>query len=283
MFPLSMDALTMFYNVPDMCGCTNSSKSKHASCHNNVSYVYQYQNGRLKYSCGIFGHIDSIITSIQINDHVNIFKKLRGNQFVMTKKNVHCYLVYGYPNLFYGPFTLLQELKRQLHESATKYKLEYQNFMSEFDHSTYTRMIQLSNELRSSFIGDDRTGEDERIIKLQDVNLYLETYLNRKTELMVFYEICVDKFNKMEDEKQKELERKMVMSLVWCDRSKYTECTICISDVTKDNYSDGDNQGGHLDCGHAFHNSCIKPWACMQKNTCPTCRTSVDFKKFITV
>ncbi|XP_044489289.1 E3 ubiquitin-protein ligase MBR2-like [Mangifera indica] len=44
-------------------------------------------------------------------------------------------------------------------------------------------------------------------------------------------------------------------------------CCICQED-----YADGDDLG-MLDCGHDFHNNCIKQWL-MQKNLCPICKTA---------
>lgn len=273
-----MNDITPFYNVPSHCGCVNSSKTKHTHCKNSVALVYQFQSGRLRYSCGIHGHTTSVITSIQTHDYINIYKKINGNNFTLIKKNVHCYLVYTYSRLFYGPFTHVQTLKVQVVETASKYKSEFDKFKDEFDDETHATMVNLSTELRSSFIGDDRTGENARIEQLQYVNLYLENYLNAKNKLMVFYDICEDVYNKLEIEKQIEASKRIVFKLVWSDISIHKECTICLSDVTHDNNC----QGGHLECGHAFHNNCIKPWATMDKNTCPTCRTPVQFKKFIT-
>ncbi|KAJ1397379.1 Zinc finger, RING-type [Sesbania bispinosa] len=44
-------------------------------------------------------------------------------------------------------------------------------------------------------------------------------------------------------------------------------CCVCQED-----YSDGDDIGT-LDCGHDFHNNCIKQWL-MHKNLCPICKTT---------
>lgn len=62
--------------------------------------------------------------------------------------------------------------------------------------------------------------------------------------------------------------------LSWCNDSSHKECTICLTNVSKKN-------GGHVDCGHAFHNKCLKPWIQMKKKSCPTCRSHISPDKFI--
>ena len=51
------------------------------------------------------------------------------------------------------------------------------------------------------------------------------------------------------------------------------ECSICMEDITPTN-------GGYMDCGHPFHNHCIKQWFDEIKVTCPMCRTKTYPVKF---
>ena len=51
------------------------------------------------------------------------------------------------------------------------------------------------------------------------------------------------------------------------------DCSICLNDVL-----DGD--GGHLTCGHFFHNDCMKKWVITNNFSCPNCRALVDIRKY---
>jgi hypothetical protein len=66
-----------------------------------------------------------------------------------------------------------------------------------------------------------------------------------------------------------------------CFKLKWTEslihsakdCSICLNDVLS-----GD--GGHLTCGHFFHNDCMKKWVITNHLSCPNCRALVDIRKY---
>lgn len=51
------------------------------------------------------------------------------------------------------------------------------------------------------------------------------------------------------------------------------ECTICLDSLEKN------NSVATLECGHEFHNCCIKDWMKIKK-TCPICRKKIKIKKF---
>ncbi|KAJ0011053.1 hypothetical protein Pint_33928 [Pistacia integerrima] len=63
------------------------------------------------------------------------------------------------------------------------------------------------------------------------------------------------------------MKQKKYMSIAIEVPSDQEPCCIC-----QEEYADGDDLG-MLDCGHDFHNNCIKQWL-MQKNLCPICKTT---------
>lgn len=65
----------------------------------------------------------------------------------------------------------------------------------------------------------------------------------------------------------------LTFQIPWVIPEDTDECTICFENVNK-------NTGGQIDCGHSFHNDCLRPW--IRKNgSCPNCRDETSFLHFV--
>ncbi|KAL8258003.1 hypothetical protein R6Q59_030044, partial [Mikania micrantha] len=53
-----------------------------------------------------------------------------------------------------------------------------------------------------------------------------------------------------------------------CEHEEADVCSICLDEFEKNNA-----KMGRLDCGHQFHEGCIKHWL-LSKNVCPMCRST---------
>ncbi|KAL8218493.1 hypothetical protein R6Q57_021866 [Mikania cordata] len=53
-----------------------------------------------------------------------------------------------------------------------------------------------------------------------------------------------------------------------CEREEADVCSICLDEFEKNN-----EKMGRLECGHRFHEGCIKRWL-LSKNVCPLCRST---------
>ena len=67
---------------------------------------------------------------------------------------------------------------------------------------------------------------------------------------------------------QKEQEKQQI------EEEQIEECSICLEKLEKN------NSVVILECGHKFHDKCIKNWMKIKK-TCPICRKKIKIKKFI--
>lgn len=94
---------------------------------------------------------------------------------------------------------------------------------------------------------------------------YSKLYNARQKTLKQSYDIYIHGKNAYEEQ--------FVISLAWTNQQR-TSCSICISNVDFSN-------GGHITCGHAFHNKCIPTWISHAHNTCPNCRNQFDTKTFL--
>ncbi|KAD2804500.1 hypothetical protein E3N88_37877 [Mikania micrantha] len=53
-----------------------------------------------------------------------------------------------------------------------------------------------------------------------------------------------------------------------CEHEEADVCSICLDEFEKNN-----EKMGRLECGHRFHEGCIKRWL-LSKNVCPMCRST---------
>ena len=96
------------------------------------------------------------------------------------------------------------------------------------------------------------------------LNIQSFTMLDKKT-LKISHELCIRTKEQYED--------LFHIRLPWTNQ-QHTECSICISNVESFN-------GGHITCGHVFHNNCISNWIKHAHNTCPNCRNQFDENIFL--
>ena len=80
--------MSVYNSIPHQCGCNTASK---APCNNNMKFIYKFNNGHCKFSCGIHAHVNSVYAALDIQDYILFLKKSNNsiNTFdvVMTPKS----------------------------------------------------------------------------------------------------------------------------------------------------------------------------------------------------
>lgn len=254
-------------NTPLHCGCLNSKSAKNKYCRNAVENVYVFQDGRLKYSCNIKSHMRSILGSITTDDVVNVYTRKKNTtteipQYHKSISNFHCFQVLTHSDMFYRPFTQSDALHFNMKEATSNYITHLKRFNKSFPYEEIIKMTQVLKDNTNNEASTDKPSQEH----IDNARKYLFEWTVAKSTLRWFrkeYEDAKSAYKSLE-----------TLVLPWCHSSSHVECTICMSDVSESN-------GGHVECGHAFHNKCLKLWIDKDKNSCPTCRSCISCDKFI--
>ena len=120
--------MSVYNNIPQQCGCNTASK---APCANKIKYIYQFNNGDCKFSCGIHARVNSVYAALNTQDYIMVLKKSSNNSqntFDVLYHNASCFDVHIHPNLFFGPLNIKHTAK----VIAEKFAKEYLNIRTLF-------------------------------------------------------------------------------------------------------------------------------------------------------
>ncbi|XP_044508099.1 E3 ubiquitin-protein ligase MBR2-like [Mangifera indica] len=145
-----------------------------------------------------------------------------------------------------GRHRLISEIRQVLHAMRRGENLRIEDYML-FDPFIYQGLAEMHDRHRDMRLDVDNMSYEE-LLALEERIGNVSTGLSEETILKL-------------------MKQKKYMSIAIEVPLDQEPCCICQED-----YMDGDDLG-MLDCGHDFHNNCIKQWL-MQKNLCPICKTT---------
>ena len=257
------------------CSCSKRNGEK---CGKEVKYKYELINSNekiVKYSCKQVFHRRSIVSELEYDSILNIYRKYSDNYHIVHNNLTCSKCVDLLDTLFYQPHTKKHtlyinyyKLQRKYHKELEKLEILYPRRVVE---KSYGYREKLENEMSVIMIPYVERGDygkykteidlqnavNELNIMLLDEIDYLkgyETYFNHKIKK------SRDKYINAEAEY---IEEFYEVKLVYVNKTE-KQCSICMNDINE-------NNGGFLDCGHCFHNGCLEKWIKIKTN-CPMCR-----------
>jgi hypothetical protein len=230
------------------------------------SYVYDFSNGLLKYSCGLYNHKSSILRTIQLEDEVTILKKSKyiHNKY-MYQTTVTCFDVVNNDEIFFGPLTQKESYVSNYNNLTGEYLRKYKTFNKKYINidTVPSKKEHLMNEYLSAYSADDEFSNTKSLMSLGEniriLNEYLKQHyidMKKLSSLNILCEEARDRYKSL-----------FICVLPLClEDNTLIECSICLIDCTSK------DDAGYLPCGHSFHNHCIHSWIKQNKNSCPNCR-----------
>lgn len=266
------------------CECTTKNDTM---CKRVIAYRIEYvqENGTKTEmtSCGIKCHFDQIVRQIPHDAKVNVFKNNRGTfqQVVFDVDSGDMVNLFDCVrrSVFEGPFTREHTIWRDYKLAKREFKpLQFiMNTRYNVDtiSTSYTKRDELKDAINeimepyqtSNDLGDFDSEEDLQFV----VNDLFAEFNKLNTFLVTYWSFYTDKYKPVSEKFKtaKTIYRKEFHSvqLPWTNEL-HKECCICLSDTCDT------KGGGHLPCGHSFHNKCIQRWIKTKKSSCPMCRAT---------
>lgn len=252
-----MDILSV-RSVPDKCGVILRSNQNN-TCTCRVKYAVKCPNEEPKFCCG--KHISSVereYTTRRIQDCVN-YVRIGRNGLTFKKINpvpqpiqrlVPQPVQRPVPQPIQRPVPQpVQRPAPQLIEQVEE-GLEYRS-RSSYTEDELNEMNEINRQINSQYQQRrEEIGRIEREFNQRIRDVYT-THQENIEELGI------------------KIKKLMIVkiSLKFDDESEETDCSICREEVTQET-------GGHLKCGHVYHNNCINEWR-SRNNTCPLCRSVI--------
>jgi len=251
--------MSVINNIPTQCGCNTASK---APCKNKIMFIFNFNDGHREreFSCGIHAHVNSIYTALNIHDSVLVMKKRNNsiNTFDVLYHNASCFDVHLHHKLFFGPLNIKHTAYMTYENSAIEFIRIRTRFYVDYNPTIHAQKMSKMKYHTYVQRGEDMSYQDQSQLA------YLMQYFKRYNDA---YKNCL-KYAKFYLDAKKAHEELLHIQLPWTNQI-YNECSICIDNVQPHN-------GGHITCGHSFHNECIQNWIAHNHDTCPNCRIKFD-------
>ena len=111
--------------------------------------------------------------------------------------------------------------------------------------------------------------DEDAIERLKKLKKELNKKKPKKEFLNTTCIICIEEFD--ENKKLVESQKKETTESIE-SKNEIKKCNSSSNEIKEEKLLKGKTT---LDCGHKFHDNCIKDWI-VKENTCPTCRTKID-------
>lgn len=273
------------------CGCNTKSGT---ACKRLAIYKYIYvrtnEENTIMYSCGIQCHREQVMKQLSLEafeclKYLVIRKRKKSNFELVVRSADIVKHISGFDNIFHKPFTKEYTIWRDYNKLKLEFKTAHHTMNTLYNvdriYSSNARRVDLIasiNAIMEPYIESDDTGTfpseyalqdrvNDLFAELRDLNEYLREYWRFFNQ---DFKPLKHKYKNMKTLYKKEF---FSIQLPWQD-SMHNECSICLSEVCH-------HKGGHLSCGHSFHNECIRKWADQKKSTCPMCRVSFEISSIL--
>ena len=249
----------VYENLP-VCDCDKLGRSSNEplrACGNRVTCIYEFSTGDIKFSCGIAAHKLSIYNSLHLGDTMKILQRQSKNKFTTIHESVSCF----------QPLTQKNTLSLKMHNCKELYKSEFHIYKNRYPTLEYSeKKVRYTYLWNAAYITVNINGNE--FDELTEMELYFK-------HAGISARALIDLQKKFVQAKHDFEQVAYEYKLPWTT-DETTECSICISDITRTN-------GGHLTCGHSFHHKCIQKWILHNNhnNTCPNCRSAFEKKDFL--
>lgn len=263
------------------CSCiTKSGKA----CKKPVFYKFEFIHSEtetdVKYSCNMKNHHNQVMQKLPMNSNMNVFKKIK-NHFQITHSELSCLdCVRVFDDVFCQPHTKHHTFWMNFVNLKGAYMAETKVMNTKYSIDKLTSIIQKRDqineeieEIRVAYVD----GSDTLLMKVQALLVELRKHNTFINEYMNYYRntyVVIEKA--FQTAKKEYIDACCCVKLPWSEKCEHEECSICLSETCS-------GEGGHLECGHVFHNDCIKKWIENNKSTCPMCRSSFDNNKILDV
>ena len=230
-------------------------------------FVYKFNDGP-KFSCGIHSHVKSVYANLNTDEYITVLKKNRTNSFDVLYHNASCFDVHLHHNTFFGPLNIKRTAKVTAEHYAKQYIKSQNLFRIKFNPTTHAEKVHRKSVLFYTYYQTcyDNYGMDpEEYHELKNLFDYTKLYNASHQHLKIAYQLYTDTKKAYYD--------LFDIQLPWTNEI-HNECSICIDNVLPHN-------GGHIPCGHSFHNKCIEKWITHKHTTCPNCRIEFNSQLFL--
>lgn len=262
------------------CDCVTKSGK---ACKKSVFYKFEFIHSEttdVKYSCNLKNHRNLLMKKLPMNSKMNVFKKIK-NHFQIIHSELSCLdSVRVFDDVFCQPHTKHHTFWMNFVNLKGAYMAETKMMNTKYSLNKLTSIIQkrdqINDEIEEIRIAYEN-GSDSLLMKVDSLVTELRKHNNFLNEYMTYYRNTYVVIEKAFHTAKKEyIDACCCVKLPWNEKCEHEECSICLSETCS-------KEGGYLECGHVFHNDCIKKWIENNKSTCPMCRASFDNNKILDV
>lgn len=249
------------------------SECEFGTCSKKVVRMFLFSNGKANYFCGLNSHMCDGFANLSEDLTMSMYTK-KGSSFVMEKGCVTCFDVSQFPNVLYQPLnkqdTIWKEycdIHNQMDKKHRKMEKEYPSEEREAKSNELVEIRQLLDNIQ-----EDDKYSSQVLNKLSESEEEIQNYFIEFNKR--YKEYCIPTLNKFLLAEQSLFQEFAKTNLTWLQNNNDTTCNICMESVNE-------KTGGHIKCGHCFHNECVKKMAMSQTTptrfiNCPSCKFSFD-------
>lgn len=256
-------------------------------CTGPIKYIFEKVDKTKYYSCSCRKHIEIFMRSVSFTEKIRVFHKTN-NQFrkledITSLTTKHFKDIY---NLFpLSKFDYLQlemrKTKKHLRSKSVCLKKEYPFHERKQKQHIYNVLLNKKSELvyLSSIMLEEEEPDYDRLYEHNQNICVIDEEVSYISDYFEKYSDCLENIqcirNLYAKRKNQFILEFSSFNLKWTNTvSKQTkDCSICLNEVFH-------GEGGHLICGHFFHNDCMKKWVNTNHFSCPNCRAWVDLRKY---
>lgn len=236
-------------------------------CQKSAKFRYEFSCGKTYHCCGNRHHCDMIVSKMNLEESINVFVYEQMSEQFVESHSLNCFNIVFTSKIFQGPYSEKETYLLQLKKQSIQYSKDLVKYMN-----TLETMKNLKEEattlrltLESPFLSISEQEYEEMSQRLIFVEMAMIHNINDVANMIEserMYTLAKEKYEDV-----------LTFKIPWVIPEDTDECTICFENVNK-------NTGGQIDCGHSFHNDCLRPW--IRKNgSCPNCRDETSFLHFV--
>lgn len=255
-------------------------------CKDTIKYIFE-TNNRTYFCCSCRKHIEKFMNNLNLSFDEKIKVFIRTTHQYRKLEDLTCLTTKYFKDIFnLFPLSKFDYLRLEMCKTRTKLrslsfclKKEYHFNKRKQKQHICSVLLDKKSELLYliSILLEEETDNDRLYEYYENINVIDEEI----SDIFYYFEKyseCLENIQCIRNiyEKQKNhfilefscFKLKWTKSLI----NSVKDCSICLNDLH--------GEGGHLTCGHFFHNDCMKKWVITNHFSCPNCRAFVDIRKY---